>query len=129
MRNQFMTLATVEAPSQIEESGGTGVWRVKPASVHNTDYVVICSRPGNSLEKEFLNIQPYSAFLIGKISGVMGVEGRYRIMINEIADLRISNAWEQGTRFAFLYSLTSGLDGKINFKTLNWRKVPAGSYA
>lgn len=128
MRNQFMTLATVETPSAIENFGGTGVWRVKPASVHSTNYVVICSRPGTSLEKEFLGIEPYSAFMIGKISGVMGIEGRYRIMTCEVADLRIPDAWEKGSRFSFLYSLTPGLEGKINLEKLNWRRVPAGSF-
>jgi hypothetical protein len=129
MRNQFMTLATSESPGDIEAEGGTGMWRVKPANVHNTDYVVICSRPGYSLVKDLLSIESYSAFMIGKVSGVMGMEGRYRIMINEVADLDIPKAWEKGTRFPFLYSLTPGLEDKINLETLDWRKVPAGSFA
>lgn len=129
MRNQFMTLATTEAPSAIENHGGTGMWRVKPASVHNTNYVIMCARPEVSLENELLDIKPYSAFLIGKISGVMGIEGRYRIMTSEVADLNISDAWEKGSRFPFLYSITPGLDGNINLNTLDWRPVPAGTFA
>lgn len=124
-----MTLATIEDPGEIESKGGTGLWRIKPASVHNTDYIIICSRPGESVEKDALSIEPYSAFMIGKISGVMGVEGRYRIMINELANLKIPGGWEKGTRFTFLYSLTPGLEGKINLEALRWRAVPAGSFA
>lgn len=129
MRNEFMSLATFEAPSEIMSKGGTGMWRVKPASVHNTDYVVICARPKNPAAKEEPNIEPFSAFLIGKISGVMGLEGRYRIMVNKVAALSIPGAWEKGSRFPFLYSLTPALEGKIDLENLEWCDVPAGSFA
>jgi hypothetical protein len=131
MKNTFMTIATRETPSEILEHGGTGTWRVRPASVHDTEYIIICARPrpDDSLEREFLGIEPYSAFFIGKISGLMGTEGRYRIMISDIASIKIDDAWVKGSRFNFLYSLTDGLKGQIDLKALDWTPVPAGMFA
>ena len=130
-QTKFMTLATSEDRDEIRKLGGTGLWRVKPASVHAVDYVVICAHnhARNNPVNERYSIDPYEAFMIGRISGLMGRE-KYRIMIDKAADLSVKGAWPKGARFSFTYSLaTDILRESLDLNALEWSDVPAGTFA
>ena len=128
---KFMTLATSEMPEEIMRKGGTGLWKVKPASVHATEYVVICAhgKVRESFNHDIMRPDPYEAFMIGRISGLTGRD-RYRIMIDKAANLSVKNAWPKGARFAFTYDLaTDVLRENLDLEALEWRDVSAGTFA
>jgi hypothetical protein len=121
---------TARSPERIIREGGSQSWRLTPSTVRQFKYVIAVQNQHNP-DRNFSDAtEPHgSAFLIGKISGVVkspeDPEGRrYLIQISDYARIAAPNFWD-GNRYPVRYLKLADTDSGIDPARLKWTPMPA----
>ena len=123
-----VVVSTFESRERILGEGGTSGWRLDPAHARRCTYVV-CTRNAGSARTE--GREPHhSAFLIGKVSDVValdgvGLPGRYRIEFSEYALVDLPDVWK-GDRNPVRYARLEDLG--IDLSTAKWQSVTRSTF-
>jgi hypothetical protein len=115
------TAKTIEG---ILAEGGTSAWRLHPDHARARTYAV-CTR--NTFAKWSKGPEPHrSAFLVGKISGVVQApnrdKGRFLIEFSEYALIDLADVWAKGDRNPVKYVDIEDLG--IDPSKLKWKPMP-----
>jgi hypothetical protein len=123
-------LFTAKSAAHIIREGGTSSWRLDPGNARRCTYVV-CVRNAHSSWGDGMEAH-HTAFLIGKVSGVVPTEptpendespkDRYLIKFNEYAEIDVPDSWPKGYRNPVRYSTIK--DMGIDLATLDWKTMP-----
>jgi hypothetical protein len=137
MSDEIVIVFTARAVERILGEGGTAAWRLERNHARRCHFAV-CTRNAHHDSTEGQETHR-SAFLIGKISGVveapddLGLVGdtpqtagknRYLIQFSEYARLNIPDVWK-GDRNPVRYGTLKELG--IDASTLKWEPMPAAS--
>jgi hypothetical protein len=102
------------------KEGGCGNWKLDEGRAAACEYVVAV-RNSFALVKAAKDVDHRTAFMIGKISGILNSGDRHIIQFSEYATLEIPAAWD-GRRNPVTYTSLDRL--RINLRFLKWNKFP-----
>jgi hypothetical protein len=95
-KEDTITVFTHRSPDGIKADGGSERWVLNPKRVRLCKWV-ICTQNQHSNDARSNASEPHgTAFLIGKISGVVRApenQKRWLIKISEYAEINVPNAW------------------------------------
>jgi hypothetical protein len=119
---------TEESRQSILDKGGTGDWVLNPKNAGRLEYLVCCRRSNWKNRSE--GIEQRAAFLVGRIAGLVKIEGsenernqpRYRIQISEYAELERREVWREGLRNPVVYGTLEDLG--IELRGLKFMPMP-----
>jgi len=133
MHQEIAVVLTAKSVERIIREGGSASWRLDRTRARQCAFAV-CTRNTHADWAEGLETDHAhgSAFLIGKVSGVVpckptpenheAPENRYLIEFSEFARLNLPNVWK-GERNPIKYMPLDALG--IDFASLKWEQMPA----
>jgi hypothetical protein len=134
--NDTIVVFTAKSAARIIREGGTSSWRLDPANARRCTYAV-CVRNAHSNWGDGTEAH-HTAFLIGKVSGVVPTEptpendeapqDRYLIQFSEYAELNVPESWPKGYRNPVRYSMI-GDELLLDPTGLDWKPMPEATEA
>ena len=126
MSNETVVVLTFESIDRILNDGGTSEWRLDRNRARRCAFVV-CTRNSNAKPRAEGPEAHRSAFLIGKVSGVVASPGPMRrrclIQFSEYALVNIHETWRRVDRNPVRYGTLEELG--IDPSKLEWKPMPA----
>jgi len=118
-QNDVIKVLSGKSLATMTEEGGCGHWKLSRTRAASCGYVVVVRNMNAEWSEE--GTPHHTAFLIGKISGVLDKDQRHIIQFSEYADIFIPDSWD-GSRNPVAYTSLKSLN--IDVGGLTWKPYP-----